>query len=138
MWTCPKCKREFKNRKQDHSCGDFNIEQIFEKYPETFVLFKILKDKILKFGEVKIYPVKNAVMFAVNSTFLAVKPHKSYLVLEFTSKNNYTEFPIEKSARISKTRFFHLVKIDSSENIDQQLINWLYEAYQSDFDINKR
>lgn len=132
MWTCPKCNREFRNRNQDHSCGDFSIEKVFEKYSEIFPLFQLVRDEILKFGEVRIYPVKNAVMFAVYSTFLAVKPHKKYLVLEFTSKQKHTEFPIEKSVRISKSRFFHIVKIDSHDNIDKQLINWLKEAYLSD------
>lgn len=134
MWTCPKCKREFKNRNQDHSCGDFSINKVFEKYPEIFPLFNKLKNKVLEFGEIKIYPVKNAVMFAVHSTFLAVKPHKNYIALEFTSKKNYTEFPIEKSVRISKSRFAHFLKIDSRKNIDIQLINWLKEAYQSDIE----
>lgn len=138
MWTCPKCKREFKNRNQDHSCGTFSIEKVFEKYPDVFPLFNTLRSKVENLGKVKIYPVKNAVIFNVHSTFLAVKPRKNYLALEFTSENIDHEFPIEKSVQISKSKFAHFIKIDSADNIDNQLIKWLEEAYKNDLQMKRK
>lgn len=67
---------------------------------------------MLKFGDIKVSPVKNAVMFSVNSTFLAIKPHSKYLSLEFASKINHDKFPIEKTIQISKKRFAHFLNID--------------------------
>jgi len=26
MWTCPKCKHQFFNKNQSHSCGDYTLE----------------------------------------------------------------------------------------------------------------
>ena len=131
MWTCPKCKREFKNRNQGHSCGDCTIEQVFEKYsPEIFELFTIVQKIVKSFGEMKISLVKNGVMFSVNTTFLALKPHSKYLSVEFACGTSYDEFPIEKCVRVSKNEFAHILRIENGNEIDQQFIDWLNEAYQ--------
>ena len=130
MWTCPKCKREFKNRNQDHSCGEFSIEKTFKKFPSfIFNLYRRIHNEVVTFGSVKVYPVKNGIMYSVNSTFLALKPHHSYLTVEFVSTVKHDEFPIEKSVSISKTKYINILKIDSPEAIDGQLLTWLNEAY---------
>lgn len=138
MWTCPKCKRQFKHRNQDHSCGFFTVEDVFGKYPETMQLFDRVKQLITGFGDIKVTPVKNAVMFSVQTNFLVLKPHRSYLTIEFTSTECHNEFPVEKCIKITKTRYFHPVKIDSIENIDEQLKNWLKEAWKSDLPDAKK
>jgi len=103
MWICPKCKREFKNRNQEHSCGHFTIEQVFEKYSsDIFELFSIIHRKIESLGEMQIRAVKNGIMFSVKSTFLALKPHSKYLAIEFACGTAYDEFPVEKCVQVSK------------------------------------
>ncbi len=130
MWTCPDCKSVFKNKNQSHSCGTFSIETVFEKYPlKTYALFERLLEEVVKFGEMNIRPVKNGVMFSVKTTFLALKPHSSYLAVEFSGEKKIDEFPIEKCVAISKTEFAHFLRIQELDEIDQQLINWLKEAY---------
>ena len=132
MWTCPKCKREFKNRNQDHSCGDFSIKGVFAKYPEVFPLFEEIRDIITSFGDVKIIPLKNAVMFTVQTNFTVLKPHRNYMIVEFVSTKSHDEFPVEKCVKISKIKYAHILKIDSLTNIDDQLGNWLHEAHLTD------
>lgn len=130
MWTCTKCKREFKIRNQSHSCGNFSIEKVFEKYPaEIFHLFEIIHNLVNTFGKMKINPVINGVMFSVNSTFLALKPHSKYLSVEFACGNAHNEFPVEKCVQVSKTEFAHILRVENELEIDNQLIVWLKEAY---------
>jgi hypothetical protein len=130
MWTCPECNRQFKNRNQPHSCGYFSIDKVFEKYPsQIFQFFNQIHDTIVSLHGVNVYPVKNGVMYTVNSTFLTLKPHSNYLAVEFLSSEKHYEFPVEKCVRISKTKFANILRVDSYEAIDEQLINWLNEAY---------
>lgn len=130
MWICPKCKREFKNRNQYHSCGDFSIEKVFEKYPiEIFRLFELVHNEVKSFGKMKINPVRNSVMYSVNSTFLALKPNSKYLLIEFASGIAHDEFPVEKCIQVSKKEFAHIMRIERKEEIDSQLISWLKESY---------
>src|SRR5210317_1295670 len=112
MWTCPNCNRQFKNRNQDHSCGHFTIEQVFEKRPpEIYTIFKKIHNKVSSFGDMQIRAVKNGVMFSVKSTFLALKPHSKYLAVEFACGVAHDEFPIEKCVQVSKTEFAHILRI---------------------------
>lgn len=130
MWTCPKCNRHFKNRNQDHSCGQFTIAQVFEKYPQKIRdLFEVLHNEVRSFGEMQIRAVKNGVMFSVKSTFLALKPHAGYLGVEFACGKAYDEFPVEKCVRISKSEYAHILRVAEQSDIDNQLLNWLNEAY---------
>lgn len=132
MWTCPECNREFRNRNQPHSCGDFSIEELFERFPpEIFNLFECIHNQVIKYDKTKVNPVKNGVMYSVNSTFLALKPHKTYLAIEFASKKMHNEFPVEKCVPVSKRFVAHILRIDSLENIDRQLMNWIKEAHSS-------
>ena len=103
---------------------------VFERFPvEIYSLFEIILKKVEKFGDMKINAVKNGVMFSVNSTFLALKPHKTYLAVEFASNRLHDEFPIEKYVKISKTEYAHILRIESTNEIDNQLITWIKEAY---------
>jgi hypothetical protein len=130
MWICPECNRQFINHNQPHSCGNFSIEKVFKKYPSAiFQLFKQIHNEVVSFGDMKVYPLKNGMMYSVNSTFLALKPHRNYLAVEFISSEKHDEFPVEKCVRISKTKYANILKIDSPEAIDKQLINWLNKAY---------
>ena len=130
MWTCPKCKRKFKNINKSHSCGTFSVEQVFEKYPaEIYSLFEIVVNVVKTFGQLNINPVKNGVMISVHSTFLALKPHSTYLALEFAGGIPHDEFPVEKCIRVSKNEYAHMLRIEKPDEIDQQLITWLKEAY---------
>jgi len=131
MWTCPNCGRQFKNRSQEHSCGYFTIEQVFEnKPPEIFMLFQKINDKVKSFGEMQVRAVKNGVMFSVKSTFLALKPHRSYLAVEFAGGTAHDEFPVERCIKISRNEFAHIMQIEQTEETDEQLIGWLKEAYR--------
>lgn len=137
MWICPKCNRRFKNTNQDHSCGNFSIEMVFEKYPSfIYDVFKYIHDHVRSYGEMQIRAVKNGVMFSVKTTFLALKPHAHYLGIEFSLGNEYNEFPIERCVKISKKEYAHIMRIENKQEIDQQLFNWLKEAYE--FNLTKK
>ena len=130
MWQCPECKREFKNRNQPHTCGNFTIEKTFENYPpEIFTLFNFIHEKIKLFDGMKVSPVKNGVMYSVYSTFLAIKPHSKFLAVEFACGTKHDEFPVEKCVPISKSEFAHITRIEQLSEVDHQLITWIKEAY---------
>ena len=84
----------------------------------------------------QIRAVKNGVLFSVNSTFLALKPHSKYLAVEFACGEEHNEFPIERCVQVSKTEVAHFLRLESISEIDNQLIGWLQEAY--DFNCQKK
>ena len=132
MWTCPKCKRSFKRKDQQHTCNLISKEQLFAKRPADL---KKLYDQIVKvvrkFGEHREETVKpDVIFFKTKSTFLAVKVKKDHLDIEFFLDHLEDQPPVSKFLQTSKHRVAHLVPIDDPEDINQQLIGWMKSSYE--------
>ena len=134
-WECPVCKRKFKHTKQEHSCIVTDITEHFINKDE--VVYKIY-DKLIgfvnKFGEVNINPTKHTIIISSNSTFLAVKPKKSALDIEFLLERAVEGYPINKIVRVSKKRFAHFVRLEIISEVNKKLISLLKESYST---VNK-
>jgi hypothetical protein len=137
-WTCPDCNRIFKNKNQSHSCIVIDAKELFKnKNPLIFVLYEKLILILDKFNDVRINPVKNAILLSAKSNFMAIKPKTNWLDIEFVSSYLIDEFPIHKSLRVSKNKFANFIRIQNSDEIDNQLTNWIIEAYKTDIEENK-
>lgn len=130
-WTCPECNRTFKNTHQSHSCVIKSLDAHFiAQEPQVRATYDTLESKLNAIIDFEISPVINAIMFTSETTFLAIKPKKRWIDLEFSLDYNANEFPIHKIVRISKTRFAHFVSVQQPGDIDDQLIEWIKQAYQ--------
>lgn len=131
MWTCPKCKRTFKRRDQNHSCVLISRDILFTRRPPEL---KSLYEKVVKivkgFGDYKEETVlPDVIFFKTKSTFLAVKVKKDRLEIEFFLDHIENEPPISKYLQTSKHRVAHVVPVDSAGDINRQLSNWMKESY---------
>lgn len=132
-WICPDCNRSFQNTNQSHSCIVVNAESLFQgKNPLLWEIYQKLLTHLRKLEGVKISPVKNAILFSVKTNFLAVKPKLNWLDMEFISHLEIDEFPIHKSIRVSKTKYANFIRLEHPNNVDNQLLAWLKEAYKID------
>lgn len=130
-WTCPNCQRVFKSNNQGHSCVTKSLNEHFtRKEPQVYTTYLKLESYLKSFEAIQISPVINAILFSSKSTFLAIKPKKSWLDLEFILDYEANEFPIHKIVSVSKTRFAHFVRIQNETDIDDQLTSWIKKAYE--------
>lgn len=132
-WICPECQRPFKHENQWHSCVKVDPGLLFEnKDPLVKKIYGCIYYELKKFGkDIRITAAKNAVFAKAPSTFAAFKPKKKALSIEFLLREEVNEFPIEKTLRISKNRVAHSLHIESPEEVDRQLLNWLRQAYET-------
>ena len=132
MWICPDCSRTFKNTNQDHSCKKFDPELHFiHKEAHVKAIFQTLTELVLGFGEVQIHSLKHAILFTAKSNFLAVKPKKKWIDVEFLLKEEVNEFPIHKTVRVTKTKWAHFARIGSIQEIDEEMTGWWRRAYEA-------
>ena len=131
-WKCPECRRSFSKENQIHSCRSYSRREIFQnKSPEMIVLYNQIEKWVLKLGDIVVDPVNYDFMFRGDRLFLGITPRKKNLDIVFCLRYNCDEFPILKSYQQSKNRFFHLIKIESNDEFDQQLQSWINESYQT-------
>jgi len=129
-WKCPECKRTFKNTNQSHSCVIKSLDAHFiKKEPQVRATYDTLENHLKSIIDFQVSPVINAIMFTSESTFLAIKPKKSWIDLEFVLDYEANEFPIHKIVQVSKTKFAHFVRIQQPKDVDGQLIGWIKKAY---------
>jgi hypothetical protein len=101
-------------------CKQQNVIDTFEK----------IKNEVMKLEGVRMISVKNAILFQAKSNFLAVKPKKAILDIEFVLDEPIEVFPIHKTVQTSKTKWAHFVRLESPEEMDEQLLSWLLQAYK--------
>src|SRR5260370_9309020 len=84
LWTCPRCRRQFANRNQAHSCGQFTVEQLLDgKPPEVVDLYDRLSDLVQRCGEVVVAPTQTRVLFKVRTVFATVAVANHWLDVVF-------------------------------------------------------
>ncbi len=131
MWICPKCKKEFKAPSQYHSCYSRKVEDHLAGKPESIQkLINEILDYCGAFKDCEINGVKTGILLKCKANFLSVYPTSKQVTLEFQLPYFTDEFPIAFSKRISKNRVFCKVKIQTSEEFDDQIKQWIKDSYQ--------
>ncbi len=132
MWTCPNCNRQFKNRNQEHSCAVTDLEShFFGKEPGVMEAFGKLHREVSKFGPLSVNPVKHAILFTRGSHFMAVKPKRKWLDIEFALPRPVEGFPVHRTVQATRSKWAHFIRIGSAGEVDDLLLGWLREAYES-------
>ena len=129
MWICPQCQREFKTKNQWHSCVTIPVEDLFINKPDSVKqLYELLVRKCRQFGEIKTDTTKSCIYFVSTHRYLAIKPQRNGLILEFALPQIEDIFPVIKIVKISKYQFVHRIKMDTPEDINDQVLGWIQEA----------
>ena len=129
-WRCPKCKREFQNKNQMHSCTSFALEKHFEGREKAFELFNDLKEKIIKnIGPIKIESLPCCIHFVSSYTFAACWATKNNIKIDFSLDKEIKIKRNHKVNHMSQNRYLYYMDINSEKEIDTELIGWLKNSY---------
>ena len=109
----------------------FTVSSHFEgRAPVVFQIYKQVLKSLRQFGSIIEDPKKTSIHL-VNSTAAAgVATRKEYLILTLKSGRTLTSPRIHKSEQVSAKRFHHEVKLTSPSDVDDELAEWLKEAYE--------
>jgi Domain of unknown function (DUF5655) len=130
LWNCPRCGRRFVRQNQSHSCKPFPLEKHFEGKPVGKALYEKLKTAIRnRLGTFHIQSLECCIHFDHLITFAAVKIAKDKLTLEFSLDHKLNNKRCSKCVQLSAKRFLHYIPIVSADEIDDDLLGWVKEAY---------
>ena len=96
---------------------------------KVLAIYSRLLETLHTLGPVKEEPEKTSIHQVHHSGFAGVHPRKSYLYL-----NLRTDYPIDspritKTEQVSKNRFHNELKLSYPDEIDEELLGWLKDAY---------
>jgi predicted transport protein len=103
----------------------------FDKSPVTRELYDHLLERVKALGPI-VEETKNtsAHIVAGKGAFLGVHPRASGLLVNIVLDHTPASARVAKSEQVSKCRFHNEVKISSQEDVDEELMGWIGQAYQ--------
>ena len=129
VWRCPKCNRAFRRTRQPHSCRTVSLESHL-RHGEQRAHFEHLVDEVnSKVGRCEVLSLPCCIHLVGKFDFLAVLAKKERLEIRFVLKRELASSRVQRSARISKTQYKHCVDVQAAEDIDEELLSWVREAY---------
>lgn len=130
FWSCPYCQRKFTTRNQSHACIFYTVEQHLElAHPQVVKLYERLAEMVKKCGNAIIEATKTSIVFKTLAMFAVVHLKKSSLAVAFWLPHPLDHPRIRRIHSDSPHSYAHHIRINSVEDLDQQLQNWLCEAY---------
>ena len=130
LWTCPHCVRKFTNRNQSHACERYTVEDhLTTANPQVARLYDRFVELVNNCGEVMVEATKTSIAFKSPGLFAVVHLQKSGLQVGFRLPRKVEHPRIMRVYANSPQEYAHHIRVQSLDDLDDQLQNWLCEAY---------
>lgn len=132
-WSCPACGRSFGRAGQSHSCMPAGtLDESFAGRPAwQREAYERIVRHLDGLGPLVVEPVSVGVFFKRNRSFAEVRPMRAALRVEFLLSRALDDPRVVKSLPMSANRIATFVDVRSPDEVDDELLAWLSEAYES-------
>lgn len=131
LWTCPECERRFVNRDQTHSCGRYTVaEHLKGKSSQVKSMYERFVELVKSCGPVEIVPAKTRIGFQVRMIFAVLSVNKSGLACHVVLSRRLEDPRFTRIESLSPRNHVHHFRIRALEELDDEVVAWLKEAYQ--------
>jgi hypothetical protein len=130
-WVCPDCGRQFGRNKQSHECAPaMSLEHYFSTGPERErPIFEAVMEHLDTVGPVHVEPVSVGIFLKRSRTFAELRPMQKWVALSFALSRLVSHPRMARKVIPVGNRRYHVVNIRGPEDIDDQIRDWLTEAY---------
>ena len=106
------------------------IDQHFiNREPVVRAIYDRLLGHLAEFGDVEARPKKSSIHLTHQTDFAGIHPRKNYLNLEFKTDHPIEHPRVQKSEQVSRNRYHNMVRLDSPDGVDTELLAWLQDSY---------
>lgn len=132
-WICPDCGRTFGHANQPHSCHQpIDLDEWVAKRGDLVRTVVAATQRWLeRYDDVLFEPVKSAVMIKRSHTFAEVQSKRLGAIVAFIVPRLIADPRITRTLAITPTRTAHVVSITDPNELDEQLRDWVVEAYEA-------
>ena len=130
LWTCPRCGNEFVNKNQYHSCNHYTLASLFDGKPDHIKdLFDRFRNMVEACGPVKVLAYRDRVGFMVRVRFAAAVPKTKWLDIGFWLTRRVEDARFHKIETLYPNTHVHLLRVTELGQLDDQVAEWVKEAY---------
>jgi hypothetical protein len=135
-WTCPDCKREFGAVGRGHMCTPgLSIDEFLNGSP-VFVgpVLQRVHEHLLAVdaaggGELIVDPLDKKVLLKNGPTFAIFDVKTKWVAVGFSLRRKLESGRLSRKVSAYGSKYFHVVNITEAESVDDELCDWLTEAY---------
>ena len=135
-WTCPDCKREFGAVGRGHLCSPgLTIDEFLDGSP-AFVgpVFERLHEHLLAVdsaadGALIVDPLERKVLLKNGPTFAIIDVKTKWVAVGFSLRRKLESGRLSRKVVGHSSKYFHVVNVAEPELVDEELCDWLTEAY---------
>jgi hypothetical protein len=132
MWSCPRCGRTFAAVNQTHTCAA--LGDLDRHFAGTQPLVRETFDRILaavrRLGPVSVLPEKTRIALHVRMSFAAFTPRARWLNGHLVLARRIDSPRFRRIETYSPRNVLHAFRLTSPDEVDDELIGWLTEAYE--------
>ncbi|MDH3303462.1 MAG: DUF5655 domain-containing protein [Acidimicrobiia bacterium] len=130
-WTCPECRRDFGKRGQSHMCSPgLGVDEYFATaQPWERPIFEVVANHLESLGDVIIDPIAIGVLFKNGPMLCELRAMKRWTALGFHLDRQLVSGRLSRKVVEYGNKFWHVVNVESADQIDGEIVGWLTEAY---------
>ena len=134
LWTCPECRRRFGRERQGHDCAPgLTLDEYFATGPPfERPVFEVVRAHLETVGTVYVEPVSVGVFFKRRRTVVQLRPMVRWVALGFVLGRRLESPRLARKVDGAGTHWWHVVNVRTPEEVDDELREWLTEAYLAD------
>jgi hypothetical protein len=132
-WTCAECGRRFGRRNQSHECAPaLTLDEYFGSRPVgERAIFDAVAGHLEDVGTVRVEAVRVGILFKRSRTFAELRPRRDRVVLSVLLSRRLDHTRIVKQWHGTGARSAYFVDLRDPEEVDEDVRDWLTEAYLS-------
>ena len=135
MWECPECLRRFGRTNQGHECAPaMGVDEYFATGPSfERPIFELVCDHLQTLDpDVWFEPVSVGIFFKRRTSFVQLRTKTRWVAVCFNLDRRLVSSRVSRKIVEHSGRFFHVVNVGDVDEVDDQLLDWLSEAWGLD------
>ncbi len=131
VWVCPECSRQFARSRQGHECAPaMTIEEYFATGPPfERPIFDAVMAGLEDVGPIHVEPVSVGIFLKKATSFAQLRPKTKWVAVGFSLHRTVTSARIARKVIPHGRGRWHVVNVRSAGDVDEELLEWLREAY---------
>ena len=133
---CPNCEREFASANQAHVCvPGITVNDLLARHPGWVEeLYRLVIEHLGTLGPVHEDAVDVGVFLKSDRKIASFRPRVRSVLLSFFLPYELTDPRIARALPVASGRVAHMINLRSADEVDDQLRQWLSEAYDFNTD----
>jgi hypothetical protein len=135
-WVCPNCEREFASANQAHVCvPGITVSELLRRHPNwVSEIYHTVIGHLKTVGPVHEDAVNVGIFLKSDRKIGSFRPRVQSVLLSFFLPYELTDPRIARTLQVAEGRIAHMINLTSVDQVDDQLRQWLTEAYDFNTD----